>query len=102
MSGYKLKPGKIGDAVTGSYKNVKEKFTNAFLEKDEGNPSGYTLKTGEMAKKPVAAYQKIEDTVVGGYKKVEDAFVEAFLEKEEDSGDAEQEQESEKKLPFSG
>lgn len=40
-----------------------------------------SMKTGGMAEKATAAYQKIEDTVVGGYKKVEDAFVDAFLEK---------------------
>ncbi len=42
MSEYKLKPGKIGESVIGAYKNVEGKFTDAFLEKDEEKPSGYT------------------------------------------------------------
>lgn len=83
MSEYKLKPGKIGETVIGAYKNVEGKFTDAFWEKNEDPPSGYTLKSGQMATKATAVYRKIEDTVVGGYKKVEDAFVDAFLEKEE-------------------
>lgn len=83
MSDYKLKTGKIGEAVIGAAKNMEEKFTEKFLEKDEGSPTGYSLKTGGMAEKATAAYQKIEDAVVGGYKKIEDGFVETFLEKEE-------------------
>lgn len=95
MSDYKLKTGKIGKAVIGAAKNMEEKFTEKFLEKDEGSPTGYSLKTGGMAEKATAAYQKIEDAVVGGYKKIEDGFVETFLEKEENkeaqdnSGEAE-------------
>ena len=46
--------------------------------------SEYRLKTGKIAKKATAAYQKIEDTVVGSYKKIENTFVETFLEKVED------------------
>lgn len=94
MSDYKLKTGKIGEAVIGAAKNMEEKFTEKFLEKNEGSPAGYSLKTGGMTGKATAAYQKIEDTVtggykkiedtvVGGYKKIEDRFVETFLEKEE-------------------
>lgn len=52
--------------------------------------SEYKLKTGKMAEKAVAAYQKIEDTVVGGYQKIEDAFVDRFLEKTEDEKSAEE------------
>ena len=78
MSAYKMKPGKIGKAVIGAYKNVEEKFVDTFLEADG------SLKTGGMAEKVTGACQKVEDTVVGGYKKVEDAFVDAFLEKTDD------------------
>lgn len=65
MSEYKLKPGKIGESVIGAYKNVEGKFTDAFLEKDEEKPSGYTLKSGQIAQKATAVYWKIEDTAVG-------------------------------------
>ncbi len=78
MSTYKMKPGKIGKAVMGAYKNVEEKFVDTFLTEDG------SLKTGAMAEKVTGTYQKVEDAVVGGYKKVEDAFVDAFLEKEDD------------------
>lgn len=84
MSEYKLKPGKIGNAAIGAYKSIERKFTEAFLEKDENSPSGYTLKTGEMSEKAVSGYKKIENTVVGAYKKIENAFVDKFLEKVED------------------
>ena len=57
---------------------LEDRFTDAFLAEDG------SLKTGGMAQKVTAAYQKIEDTVVGSYKKVEDAFVDTFLEKTED------------------
>ncbi len=97
MSEYKLKTGKIGKKVTETAKDVEERFTDKFLEKDEKSPTGYSLKTGGMAERVMAAYQKIEDTVVGGYQKIEDTvvdgykkiengFVDKFLEKEE-SGD---------------
>lgn len=46
--------------------------------------SEYKLKTGKIAEKVTAVYQKIEDAVVGGYQKIEDSFVETFLEKVED------------------
>lgn len=75
MSEYKLKTGKIGEAVVGAYKKIEEKFVETFLNEDG------SMKTGEMAEKATSAYQTIEDTVVGGYKKVENAFVDAFLEK---------------------
>ena len=92
MTEYRLKPGKIGTKVIGSYKKIEEKFTDAFLEKDENSPSGYTLKTGKTGEKVVGAYQKVEDGVVGtykkiengvvgSYKKIENAFVDRFLEK---------------------
>lgn len=84
MSTYKLKTGKVGEAVVNAAKAAEEKFTEKFLEKDESNPSGYSLKTGGMAEKATAAYQKIEDAVVGSYKKIEDSFVETFLEKVDD------------------
>lgn len=78
MCAYKMKPGKIGKAVIGAYKNVEEKFVDTFLTEDG------SLKTGGMAEKVTGAYKKVEDSVVGGYQKVEDAFVDAFLEKTDD------------------
>lgn len=85
MSEYKMKPGKIGEKVIGTYKSVEEKFVGTFLEEDG------SMKTGGMAEKVTGAYKKVEDSVVGGYKKMEDAFVDAFLEKsdEEDPADTE-------------
>ena len=35
MSEYKLKTGKIGDAVVGAYKKVEDAFVDAFLEKTD-------------------------------------------------------------------
>ena len=70
MCAYKMKPGKIGKAVIGAYKNVEEKFVDTFLTEDG------SLKTGGMAEKVTGAYKKVEDSVVGGYQKVEDAFLE--------------------------
>ena len=69
-----------------AYQGVEDKFADKFLEEDG------SLKTGVMAEKATAAYQKVEDTVVGGYKKVENAFVDAFLEKvdEPESKDSEE------------
>lgn len=76
MRDLNLKTGKLGEKIVSTYKGIEDKFVDTFLE-EEGS-----LKTGGMAQKAAAAYQKIEDTVVGGYKKVEDAFVDAFLERE--------------------
>lgn len=84
MSDYRLKTGKVGEKVVNAAKSVEESFTEKFLEKDEASPTGYSLKTGGMAQKATAAYQKIEDTVVGGYKKIENSFVDTFLERVED------------------
>lgn len=78
MSEYKMKTGKLGEAVVDAYKKIEDKFTDAFLNEDG------SLKTGGMADKATAAYQKVEDAFVGGYKKVEGAFVDTFLEKVED------------------
>lgn len=78
MSEYKMKTGKIGEAVVGAYKKIENAFVDTFLNEDG------SMKTGGMAEKATSAYQKVEDTVVGGYKKVEDAFVDTFLEKVDD------------------
>ena len=91
MTGYTLKPGKIGKKLIAGYQKIEEKFVDAFLQEDAGSPGGYTLKTGKNAKKVTGAYQKIEDGVTGTYKKIEngvvgtyqkieDAFVDRFLE----------------------
>ena len=63
MSEYKLKPGKVGQAVVDTYKKIEDTA--------------------------VGGYKKIEDTVVGGYKKIENAFVETFLEKTQDDSKSE-------------
>lgn len=81
MSEYKLKSGKIGDAVVGAYKKVEDAFVDAFLEKSEDGKSIGGLKTGKVGDAVVGAYKAVEDSVVSGYKKVEDAFVDTFLEK---------------------
>lgn len=83
MSEYKLKTGKIGDAVVGAYKKVEDAFVDTFLEKSEDGTRISGLKTGKVGDTVVDAYKAVEDTVVGGYKKVENAFVDAFLEKDE-------------------
>lgn len=81
MGEYKLKPGKLGKKIIGTYQEIEDKFVETFLEKDG------SLKTGGMAEKATSAYQMIEDSVVGGYKKVEGAFVDTFLEKTDDEKD---------------
>lgn len=83
MSEYKLKTGKIGDAVVRAYKKVEDAFVDTFLEKSEDGTRISGLKTGKVGDAVVDAYKAVEDTVVGGYKKVENAFVDAFLEKDE-------------------
>ena len=82
MSEYKLKETKIEKAVVGAYKKIENAFVDAFLNEDG------SMKTGGMAQKATAAYQKMEDAAVGAYKKVEKAFVDAFLEEIKD-GEAE-------------
>lgn len=54
MAKYKLKTGKAGDAVIGTYKKIENGV--------------------------VDGYQAIEDAVVGTYKKIEGKFVDRFLE----------------------
>ncbi|MDY3692175.1 MAG: hypothetical protein SO072_09410 [Dysosmobacter sp.] len=90
MSEYKLKSGKIGDAVVGAYKKVEDAFVDTFLGKSEDGKSISGLKGGKVGGAVVDAYKAVEDTVVGGYKKVEDAFVDAFLEKTDDHASNEQ------------
>ena len=51
MTGYTLKPGKIGKKLIAGYQKIEEKFVDAFLQEDAGSPGGYTLKTGKNAKK---------------------------------------------------
>ena len=54
MTKHKLKTGKVGDAVIGTYKKIENGV--------------------------VDGYQAIEDAVVGTYKKIEGKFVDKFLE----------------------
>lgn len=81
MSEYKLKTGKLGDKVIGTYRKVEDAFVDRFLEKDPNAPGVLRMKPGKLGKAVMQGYQTIEDTVVGAYKKVEDAFVDTFLEK---------------------
>ena len=94
MPEYDIKPGKIGKAAIDAYKEVEQKFTDAFLEKDPTGESLPTLKVGKLGQVAidtyqkiedavVGTYQKIEDTVVGEYKRVESSFVNAFLTEKE-------------------
>ena len=66
MSEYKLKTGKVGEAVVGAYKKIENavvggykeienKFSDKFLNEDG------TLKTGEAGQTVVRGYKKIED-----------------------------------------
>lgn len=63
MAKYKLKTGKVGDAVIGTYKKVENGV--------------------------VDGYQAIEDAVVGTYKKIEGKFVDRFLEETPDETSSE-------------
>lgn len=81
MSEYKLKTGKLGDKVIGTYRKVEDAFVDRFLEKDPNAPGVLRMKPGKLGKAVMQGYQTMEDTVVGAYKKVEDAFVDTFLEK---------------------
>ena len=89
MSEYKMKTGKIGEAVIGAYKKIEDSFVDTFLEKDENGEATNGLKTGKIGDAVVDAYKKVEDSVVGGYKKIEDAFVDTFLEKGDNEAGAE-------------
>lgn len=55
MAEYKLKTGKVGEAVVNGYKKIENGV--------------------------VGGYKAIEKGVVGGYKKIENGFVERFLER---------------------
>ena len=59
MAQYRIKPGKLGNALIDAY---------------------YKIEDGV-----VGTYKKIEDGAVGSYKKIEAAFVERFLEKTDDA-----------------
>ena len=63
MTKYKLKTGKVGDAVIGTYKKIENGV--------------------------VDGYQAIEDAVVGTYKKIEGKFVDRFLEETPDETSSE-------------
>jgi hypothetical protein len=99
MSTYKLKPGKIGEAVINTYKKVEQNFTEKFLEKDETNESGFSTKPSKIEKTVVEGYKKVENGVTQGYKKIEKGvvdsyktietkFVEKHLEPVDESSDA--------------
>ena len=76
-------PGKIRQAALDIHQKTEERFINAFLEKDDTQEHGYTLKTGKVGEKIVNGYKTVENCVITKYQKVEDAFVNAFLEKKE-------------------
>ena len=69
MSEYKLKTGKLGDKVIGTYRKVEDAFVDRFLEKDPNDPGVLRMKPGKLGKAVMQGYQTIEDTVVGAYKK---------------------------------
>lgn len=81
MNEYKLKTGKIGEAVVGAYKEVEGAFVEKFLEKDESAHGELRLKTGKIGETVINSYKKVEDSVVGGCKKMENAFADTFLER---------------------
>lgn len=85
MKEYQIKPGKIGTKVINTYGKIEKKFTDAFLEADEGGEGGYHLKPGKVGGAVVDTYKKVEKGVTGAYKSVEDAFVETFLEEKEET-----------------
>lgn len=59
MAEYRIKPGKIGNALIDTYYKIEDSV--------------------------VGTYKKIEAGAVGSYKKIETAFVDRFLEKVEDA-----------------
>ena len=59
MAQYRIRPGKIGNALIGTYYKIEDGVTGT--------------------------YKKIEDGAVGTYKKIEKAFVDRFLEKVDDA-----------------
>lgn len=63
MTKYKLKTGKVENAVVGAYKKIENGV--------------------------VDGYQAIEGAVVGTYKKIEGKFVERFLEEKTEGTDSE-------------
>lgn len=75
MSENKMKPGRIGQSAIDAYKEVEDKFTDAFLEKDPTGENLPTLKVGKLGQAAIDTYQKIEDVVVGTYQKIEDTVV---------------------------
>ena len=83
MTQYHIKPGKLGQKVIDTYKQIEQTFTERFLQEDESSPAGYALKSGPVGQKVTTNYQKNEDGVVGSYKKIENAYVDALLEQVE-------------------
>lgn len=83
MTDRKTKPEKFAEDVVDSYKNLEQSFVDKFLEKDNRNPSGYSLKPGKFGEKVVSGYKKIENTVTSGYQNVEDTFVNGYKKVED-------------------
>ena len=54
MSEHKLKTGKLGDKVMGTYRKVEDAFVDRFLEKDPNDPGVLRMKPGSV--REVAAY----------------------------------------------
>lgn len=50
MSEYKLKTGKLGDKVMGTYRKVEDAFVDRFLEKDPNAPGVLRMKPGKLGK----------------------------------------------------
>lgn len=106
MSEYKLKTGKVGDAVVGAYKKIEDaavsgykeiekKFVDAFLEKVEdqsGDKAVHSSEEGHTDEYRLTIKPgKVGNAVLGTYKKIETKFVDAFLEKVEDPKDTKSE-----------
>ena len=59
MAEYKLKTGKLGEKVVKAYGKTEQAFCDAFLEKDENSPSGYSLKAGRVGNTLLEANKKL-------------------------------------------
>ena len=71
MSEYKLKTGKLGDKVIGTYRKVEDAFVDRFLEKDPNDPGVLRMKPGKLGKAVMQGYQTMEASVYKGYKRDE-------------------------------
>ena len=82
MSEYKLKTGKVGEAVINGYKKIENAFVNTFMAKDG--------ETAEEAKARIAAEQKARDEKMKADAEAREAAqkarIEASLEASQNAG----------------